>query len=74
MTTATSSRIVRFGRRVAERWAEIDDAQRRMFEIRIGVRPPTRRNREERRSSAAGTGPSRSGARYDDGAATGLMC
>ncbi len=74
MTTATSSRIVRFARRVADRWAEIDDAQRRMFEIRIGVRPPTRRGREERRSSAAGTGPSRAGGRYDDDAAAGLMC
>lgn len=86
MTIARSSRAVRFGRLVAQRWAEIDDAQRRMFEIRIGVRPPTRREQGVRRepdgrrehparqSSSAGTEARRAMGRYDDAAAAGLMC
>jgi hypothetical protein len=74
MTTATSSPIVRFGRRLAKTWAEIDDAQRRMFEIRIGVRPPARAERQARRSPAAGRGPRRRSGSYDNGAAAGLMC
>jgi hypothetical protein len=86
MTISTSSRAVRFGRRLAARWAEIDDAQRRMFEIRIGVRPPTRREQGVRRepaarreqparqSSSAGPEARRARGRYDDAAAAGPMC
>jgi hypothetical protein len=73
-TTTTSSRFVRFARRVAEMWNEIDEAQRRMFEIRIGVRAPARREHEARRLSAAGTAPGRAGGGLHDGAAAGLMC
>jgi hypothetical protein len=74
MTTATTSRVVRFARRAAEMWNEIDDAQRRMFEIRIGVRAPARREHGARRFSAAGTGSGRGCGGFEDGAAAGLMC
>jgi hypothetical protein len=81
MTTTTSSessssgsRVVRFARRVAETWNEIDDAQRRMFEIRIGVRAPARREQQAPRFSAAGPRPGRGSGGFDDGAAAGLMC
>ncbi len=72
-TTTTRSRVVRLARRVVEMWNEIDEAQRRMFEIRIGVRAPARREHEERRLSAAGMAPGRGGGLHD-GAAAGLMC
>jgi hypothetical protein len=71
MTTATSSPVVRFGRRVAELLADMNYAQRRMVEISVGVQPPARRDSEAHRSSATWTVARGGGI---DGATAGLMC
>ena len=73
-TTTTRTRVVRFARPGADQWNEIDEAQRRMFEIRIGVRAPARREHEARGLAAAGTAPGRAGGGLHDGGAAGLMC
>jgi hypothetical protein len=73
MTAATSSPVVRFGRRIAELLPDTDYAQRRMVEINVGVQSPARRDRDARRSCVTGTEPRRASS-DDDGAVAGLMC
>jgi hypothetical protein len=71
MTTTRSARVVRFGRLLAEMWLDIDQAQRRMFEIRIGVRGPTRREYQTPRPDLAGAARR---ATANSGPAAGLTC
>jgi hypothetical protein len=45
MTTISKSRSSRIVRRVAQIWAELDHAQRRLLEIQTGIPGLTRRDR-----------------------------
>jgi hypothetical protein len=74
MTTGTHTRAGRLFGRINDIWIEMDEAQRRMFEIRTGLRTPAR----PRRSAAGAAGSHRPGddalRTYEDRAWDEFMC